>query len=236
MDRRPTAGIAPRTLWSITDLENADDPTAPRPRLPSWATGSYQEFRAAILDGESPFPPAARAYRLGTLLFDFADPAHFEDCLRKLRGSMADFVGRVRGSRGGEPILVLLLRPLDGPRGPERGYERVLLILQHIHDDGPHSQPAGIPADPDGPRRSCCFDGLPLRIGIGSPGHLDRRGLNLGQAPALFIQARDASDVTDRGTTERRHPRAATRDPDDRRDEGPFPSQPGMSGGQGSPG
>ena len=78
---------------------------------------------------------------------------------------------------------------------PGRHHAVAWRMLQHLLDRDPTPWPADLPRDPNDPRWTFCFDGVPLFFNISTPAHQHLRSRVLGQHLVLVINPRENFDV-----------------------------------------
>jgi len=184
-------------LWTSGQIEEALRHPECDGELPGWAGRVYSECRTKLLDPRFPCYFATKAFKRGTLLFEFADSPSSTSSLHQVSESLREYLNLVQGRTDEEALLtvfMVFIKPEDGTLSLEEYHRQAWSILQFLHDHDPAPWPSHVPTNPDDPRWSFCFDGAPIFVNITSPGHTARRSRNLGSALTLVIQPREAFD------------------------------------------
>jgi FPC/CPF motif-containing protein YcgG len=169
-------------LLRVAEVEAAD--------LPPWAAAAYAEIRDKVLDEAFPCTFGTVAQRRGEILYAFIEPAS----LRAALVAYTDFLRPLAPVVASLTPLAVVMPPLTG--FSEREYfEYGWSLLQRLHDDDPHPWPARIPREPDDPKWSYCFGGLPLFVNFKTPVHVNRRSRRTARSFMLLFQSRDGFDV-----------------------------------------
>ena len=169
-------------ILRVAEVEAAD--------LPPWAAAAYREIRDKVLDEAFPCTFGTVAQRRGEILYAFIGPDHLREALT----AYTDFL------RPLEPV-VASLTPLAVVMPPRAGWSERLYfeygwdMLQRLHDEDPHPWPDRIPKDPDDPKWSYCFGGLPLFVNFKTPAHAKRKSRRTEHSFMLLFQSRDGFDV-----------------------------------------
>jgi FPC/CPF motif-containing protein YcgG len=168
-------------LLRVAEVERAE--------LSPWAAAAYAEIRDKVLDEAFPCTFGTVAQRRGEILYAFIEPAD----LRAALIAYTDFL------RPLEPV-VASLTPLAVVMPPAGFSEREYFaygwsLLQRLHDDDPYPWPDRIPKDPDDPKWSYCFGGLPLFVNFKTPAHTKRKSRRTEHSFMLLFQSRDGFDV-----------------------------------------
>jgi uncharacterized protein len=158
--------------------------------LPSWAAAAYAEIREKVLDDAFPCTFGTVAQRRGEILYAFLEPEQLHQALV----AYTDFL------RPLEPVVASLtpfaavMRPREG--FSERQYfEHGWHLLQRLHEEDRYPWPERIPQDPDDPKWSYCFGGMPLFVNFKTPVHERRRSRRTSRSYVLLFQSRDGFDV-----------------------------------------
>jgi FPC/CPF motif-containing protein YcgG len=201
-------------LWRIDEVENAVAPAVARARLPGWVGQAYMEFREKLLDPAFPCTFGTVAQRRGEIRFAFVTPLDAMAEHPAVRDALIEFTDLIR------PLdsVTASLRPFAVflPAGPELAtvhdyFIRGWALLRFLHENDPVPRPKRVPLDPDDPRWSFCFAGLPLFVTFKTPAHLQRRSRRMAGAFLVLFQARDGFDILAGDSEHGRNVRAAIR-------------------------
>jgi len=169
-------------LLRVAEVERAE--------LSPWAAAAYAEIRDKVLDDAFPCTFGTVAQRRGEILYAFIDPAD----LRAALIAYTDFLRPLEPVVASLTPLAVVMPPLAG--FSEREYfEYGWSLLQRLHDEDPHPWPERIPKDPDDPKWSYCFGGLPLFVNFKTPRHTKRKSRRTERSFMLLFQSRDGFDV-----------------------------------------
>ena len=169
-------------LLRVAEVEAAE--------LPPWAAAAYAEIRDKVLDEAFPCTFGTIAQRRGEILYAFL----LADDLRHALIAYTDML------RPLEPV-VASLTPFAAVMPPREGYSEKEYfdygwsLLQRLHEQDPHPWPERIPQDPDDPKWSYCFGGLPLFVNFKTPAHVHRKSRRTERSFTLLFQSRDGFDV-----------------------------------------
>ena len=158
--------------------------------LEPWAAGAYAEIRDKVLDEAFPCTFGTVAQRRGEILYAFIAPDQLRDALI----AYTDFLRPLEPVMASLTPFAAVMPPLTG--FTEREYfDYGWALLQRLHDEDPHPWPDRIPTDPDDPKWSYCFGGLPLFVNFKTPVHARRRSRRTSRSFMLLFQSRDGFDV-----------------------------------------
>lgn len=158
--------------------------------LPQWAAAAYEEIRDKVLDEAFPCTFGTVAQRRGEILYAFINPDELRDALV----AYTDFLRPLQPVIASLTPLAVIMPPR--PNFTEREYfEYGWSLLQRLHDEDAHPWPERIPRDPDDPKWSYCFGGLPLFVNFKTPAHHNRKSRRTERSFMLLFQSRDGFDV-----------------------------------------
>jgi len=195
-------------LWQTRDLDQALEDQSLEP----WMARAYEELRAKILDEAFPCTFGTSAQKIGDLYYAFAEP----DDPDRLHQATLAYLDQVRGQpvvNAATTALALFIRLADPPQHKtiEDYHAFGWSILQYFHDHDPYPWPDRIPTDPDDPRWSFAFAGIPIFVNFKTPQHRARRSRQLQNAFLLLIQPRDGFDLIAGDNPPGRHARRIIR-------------------------
>jgi FPC/CPF motif-containing protein YcgG len=171
-------------LLQVADVERA------LADLPAWAAAAYVEVRDKVLDEAFPCTFGTVAQRRGEILYAFISPDNIRDALV----AYTDFLRPLEPVVASLTPLAVVMPPLTG--FTEREYfDYGWSLLQRLHEADIHPWPDRIPRDPDDPKWSYCFGGIPLFVNFKTPAHYNRRSRRTAQSFMLLFQSRDGFDV-----------------------------------------
>jgi hypothetical protein len=197
-------------------------------RLPAWQAAAYAAFRAKVLDDAFPCTFGTVAQRRGEVLYAFVDPppsgggasqgdAWSDDALSEAPRVRAALVAYADVLRPLDPVrasllpLAVLLAPPPDARTVADYFARGWALLRRLHAGDPAPWPDRVPRDPEDPRWSFCFGGLPLFVTFKTPLHRRRRSRHTDHAWAVLFQAREGFDALAGDTPRGRRARARIR-------------------------
>lgn len=169
-------------LKRVAEVETAD--------LSPWAAAAYAEVREKVLDEAFPCTFGTVAQRRGEILYAFITP----DEIREALIAYTDFLRPLEPVVASLTPLAVLMRPLEGLSEKEY-FEYGWSLLQRLHEEDPYPWPERIPRDPDDPKWSYCFGGLPLFVNFKTPLHTKRKSRRTERSFMLLFQSRDGFDV-----------------------------------------
>src|SRR5579862_880853 len=159
-------------------------------QLAPWAAAAYDEVRDKVLDEAFPCTFGTVAQRRGEILYAFIGP----DDLRNALIAYTDFLRPLEPVVASLTPMAVVMPPIEGFE--ERDYFQYgWTLLQGLHDEDAHTWPDRIPKDPDDPKWSYCFGGLPLFVNFKTPAHVKRRSRKTEHSFMLLFQSRDGFDV-----------------------------------------
>lgn len=169
-------------LLRVAEVEAAE--------LPPWAAAAYAEIRDKVLDEAFPCTFGTVAQRRGEILYAFVSAEAIRDALI----AYTDFLRPLEPVVASLTPLAVVMPPLAG--FTEREYFAYgWSLLQRLNDEDPHPWPERIPTDPDDPRWSYCFGGMPLFVNFKTPTHIKRKSRRTERSFMLLFQSRDGFDV-----------------------------------------
>ena len=169
-------------LLRVAEVEAAE--------LPTWAAAAYAEIRDKVLDEAFPCTFGTVAQRRGEILYAFIGPADLGAALM----AYTDFLRPLEPVVASLTPFAVVMPPLTG--FSEREYfDYGWSLLQQLHNEDPHPWPERIPKDPDDPKWSYCFGGLPLFVNFKTPTHTKRKSRRTERSFMLLFQSRDGFDV-----------------------------------------
>lgn len=161
--------------------------------LTEWSRTAMAEIAERLQDPAFPCVFARRAWQGGTLRFAFCDDDPFSSAYAALTAYTA-FVQST-------PVMARLLHPLciifrnrQGWSGQDQ-HAQAWRLLDQLHRRDPAPWPDDVPADPEHPAWSFCFNGVQLFVNMSSQAHLQLRSRNLGHCLVLVINPRENFDV-----------------------------------------
>lgn len=169
-------------LLSVAEVEAAE--------LRPWAAAAYAEIRDKVLDEAFPCTFGTVAQRRGEILYAFISPDELRDALV----AYTDFLRPLEPVAASLTPFAAVMPPLTG--FTEREYFAYgWSLLQRLHNEDPHAWPERIPTDPDDPKWSYCFGGIPLFVNFKTPTHVKRKSRRTERSYMLLFQSRDGFDV-----------------------------------------
>jgi FPC/CPF motif-containing protein YcgG len=169
-------------LLRVAEVESA--------QLPPWAAAAYAEIRDKVLDEAFPCTFGTVAQRRGEILYAFLSPTELRDALI----AYTDFLRPLEPVTASLTPFAAVMPPLE--RFSERQYfDYGWSLLQRLHNEDSHPWPDRIPRDPDDPKWSYCFGGLPLFVNFKTPEHVKRKSRRTERSFMLLFQSRDGFDV-----------------------------------------
>jgi FPC/CPF motif-containing protein YcgG len=201
-------------LWRIDEVENAVAPAVAGARLPVWASGAYIEFRQKLLDPAFPCTFGTVAQRRGQMLFAFVTSLDAMGEHRVVRDALVEFTDLIRPLDSATASLrpfAIFLPPVGELATIHDYFVRGWALLRFLHENDPVPWPTRVPHDPDDPRWSFCFAGIPLFVTFKTPAHRQRRSRRMAGAFLVLFQARDGFDILAGNTEHGRNVRAAIR-------------------------
>jgi uncharacterized protein len=174
-------------------------------RLAPWARAAYEEIRDKVLDEAFPCTFGTVAQRRREIFYAFIDPSQLRDALI----AYTDFLRPL-------DTVAASLTPFAAVMPPQALTEREYFeygwrLLQQLHDEDPLPWPERIPTDPDDPKWSYCFGGMPLFVNFKTPTHVQRRSRRTEHSYTLLFQSRDGFDVVAGETPQGRRAREIIR-------------------------
>jgi uncharacterized protein len=181
-------------LLRASDVEAAD--------LAPWALAAYEEIRDKVLDEAFPCTFGTVAQRRGEILYAFISPGDLLDALVVY----TDFLRPLEPVVASLTPFAVVMPPIDA--FSEREYfEYGWALLQGLHEADTYPWPDRIPKDPDDPKWSYCFGGLPLFVNFKTPTHAKRKSRKTEHSFTLLFQSRDGFDVVAGDTVQGRRAR-----------------------------
>ncbi len=169
-------------LLRVAEVESA--------ALSPWAAAAYQEIRDKVLDDAFPCTFGTVAQRRGEILYAFIGP----DDLRNALIAYTDLLRPLEPVVASLTPLAVVMPPREGFN--ERDYfEYGWTLLQQLHEKDTYGWPDRIPKDPDDPKWSYCFGGLPLFVNFKTPTHVKRKSRRTMHSFTMLFQSRDGFDV-----------------------------------------
>jgi FPC/CPF motif-containing protein YcgG len=163
-----------------------------------WARAAYQELYAKVADSAFPCTFGTVALRKGDVLvstIESSDESVVVDCLTEVLAEYADFVRRQPIVKASMMPLAVFILPPAGWQTVEDYFRNSWRLLQTVHERDPAPWPERVPTDPDDPRWSFCFGGVPLFVNFKTPMHLRRRSRRTTTSYLWLVQARDGFDT-----------------------------------------
>jgi len=166
--------------------------------LTGWEQAAYREFHAKVADVAFPCTFGSIALRKGDVLFGFLETPDEAVILDGLVALLTEYAGFIRQQpivkASMMPLAVLILPP-TGLGSVEDYFSNSWRLLQAVHERDRAPWPDRIPMDPDDPRWSFCFGGVPFFINFKTPFHSRRRSRRAGHSYLWLVQARDGFDT-----------------------------------------
>jgi FPC/CPF motif-containing protein YcgG len=196
----PTLTPNGAVVWRVAEIERviAERSHEFAATLPGWAVAAYTELREKLLDSDFPCTFGTVAQRKGEILFAFVSQNRARKGRRALRDALIQFTDLIR------PLdsVTASLRPLAVLLGPPRELVTIRQYFNHgwallrwLHEHDPAPWPSQVPRDPDDPRWSFCFGGIPLFVTFKTPAHAQRRSRRITSAYLILFQAREGFDI-----------------------------------------
>jgi FPC/CPF motif-containing protein YcgG len=197
-------------------------------RLARWAGDAYRALREKVGDPEFPCTFGTVALKKGDLLVGFVESDTDDAIVAALVALLSDYARFILG----QPIVTASMMPLAifmKPRPDCATVEAYFTVswklLQQVHERDPEPWPARVPPDPEDPRWSFCFGGVPFFINFKTPLHRDRNSRRVDHTYLWLVQARDGFDIVAGDTPQGNHARNLIRDKLTRYDRiSPYPA------------
>jgi FPC/CPF motif-containing protein YcgG len=163
-----------------------------------WARAAYQELIAKVADPAFPCTFGTTALRKGDVLvsvIESTDEPIVVDRLTEVLTEYADFIRQQPIVKASMMPLAVLMPPPPSWRTVEDYFRNSWRLLQIVHERDPAAWPERVPTDPDDPRWSFCFGGVPFFVNFKTPMHSRRRSRRTSHSYLWLVQARDGFDT-----------------------------------------
>jgi FPC/CPF motif-containing protein YcgG len=167
-------------------------------QLSDWGAAAYVELRDKIADPSFPCTFGAVALKKGDILFAFiesTDEAVVLDGLATALTAYARFVAGRPAVQASMKPLAVCMPPPPGWHTLEDYFQHSWRLLQAVHERDPRPWPERIARDPDDPRWSFCFEGVPFFVNFKTPCHQERHSRRTRHSYLWLVQARDGFDI-----------------------------------------
>ncbi|MEU4555248.1 YqcI/YcgG family protein [Micromonospora violae] len=189
-----------------------------------WHRSAFDDLTSRLNDPDFPCVFSRNAFKKGIVDFIFVDSADKKG-IRRLAEGLKRYVDLASCWDGrldtASPLVVAFAADAVRARTVEGYHAFGWRILNHLHDLDPAPWPEEVPAEPDSPGWSMCFNGMPLFCNMSTPAYRKRRSRNLGGHFVIVINPRARFDVFAGDTPSGRKVRANIRDRIDRYDGTP---------------
>ena len=186
-----------------------------RGEMSGWSAAAYVELRDKVADDAFPCTFGTIALRRGDIRFAVVDERSrpgIVDALVAALGEYAAFIASQPVVRASMQPLAILMRPRSDCATIEEYFHYGWRLLQDVHRRDASEWPDRVPRDPDDPRWSFCFGGVPFFINFKTPLHRGRRSRRTAHSYLWLVQARDGFDVVAGDTPQGRNARRIIRD------------------------
>jgi hypothetical protein len=156
------------------------------------------ELREKLLDPAFPCTFGTVAQRRGEMRFAFVTPTDAMEQHRVVRDALVEFTDLIRPLDSVTASLrpfAVFLPPLAELATIHDYFIRGWALLRWLHENDSVPWPSRVPRDPDDPRWSLCFAGIPLFVTFKTPAHVHRRSRRITGASLVLFQARDGFDI-----------------------------------------
>ncbi|NTG51708.1 YqcI/YcgG family protein [Agrobacterium rhizogenes] len=164
----------------------------------SWQLKSWEQISAHINDDTFPCIFAKKAMDQKYLLLTFIDGWETVAALDHFCSCVMEYVETLKEKYGTHtvcPPLMAIFKPNEKLVESHQYSNASWYILQYLHYNDNFSWPENIPADPDDPIWSFCFNGYQLFVNITSPVLGKHRSRVLSDSLVFTIQPRTNFDI-----------------------------------------
>ena len=184
-------------------------------KLTGWRAAAFVELRDKVADDAFPCTFGTTALRKGYLLFAFVEGVAEAEGVIGLAAALKEYAGFVRRysivQASMMPLAVFMPAPSNW-RTLEDYFHNSSRLLQKVHERDSQPWPERLARDPDDPRWSFCFDGVPFFVNFKTPLHRARRSRRTQHSYLWLVQVRDGFDVVAGDTPQGRNARRIIRE------------------------
>lgn len=184
-------------------------------QLNAWRAAAFVELRDKVADEAFPCTFGTAALRKGDLLFAFVEDVAEAEVVTGLVAALkeyADFVRRHSVVKASMMPLAIFMPVPSNWRTIEDYFHHSWRLLQAVHERDPQPWPERLARDPDDPRWSFCFAGVPFFVNFKTPLHRARRSRRTQHSYLWLVQARDGFDMVAGDTPQGRNARRIIRE------------------------
>jgi len=166
----------------------ASDPT-------DWQRSAFEEISRTLSQDDFPCLFARKALAAGSIHYAFCDTRDGEG-FSQARHALCAYTAFVKSVPVQERIYQPLILVLgEAGRAAKEQHSLGWRALRWLYEHDPLAWPDHVPADPEDPEWSFCFNAVPLFVNMSSGVHLQLRSRNLGRNLVLVINPRENFDV-----------------------------------------
>ncbi len=166
--------------------------------LSGWARDAYSALCAKVADPAFPCTFGTIAIRKGDLLVGFVETDADPDIVAGLVRLVTEYADFVRGQplvKASMMPLAVFMKPQARCTSVDQYFNYSWDLLQRVHERDPELWPDRVPRDPEDPRWSFCFGGVPFFVNFKTPLHRDRKSRRAEHTYLWLVQARDGFDT-----------------------------------------